>query len=118
MTFLKCWAILAAVCCSPTPLAQAPTAADARNRPGAGEEKSARRILRAADPGPARRTECESHFARLDANSDGSVTEQEFSRLAHVHDDLHAAFVDRDRNHDGKLTKEELCPPARLAANG
>jgi hypothetical protein len=32
MTCLKYWAILTAVCCSPNPLAQAPTAADARNR--------------------------------------------------------------------------------------
>ena len=54
---------------------------------------------------------CEEHFARFDANGDGSVSEPELSAFPHPHGDAHEVFAARDENHDGRLTKEEFCAP-------
>jgi hypothetical protein len=61
--------------------------------------------------GPGHGTRCEDHFARFDANSDGSVTEPEFVALPHAHADPHSVFASRDRDHDAKLSKLEFCAP-------
>jgi hypothetical protein len=54
---------------------------------------------------------CDDHFARFDANADGSVTESEFTALPHPHADPRSVFASRDQDHDGKLSKQEFCAP-------
>jgi Ca2+-binding EF-hand superfamily protein len=61
--------------------------------------------------GPGGGMHCEEHFAHFDANSDGSITEQEFTTLPHAHADPRSVFASRDRNHDGTLSKDEFCSP-------
>ncbi|MEO8179507.1 MAG: hypothetical protein ABI895_11810 [Deltaproteobacteria bacterium] len=55
---------------------------------------------------------CEEHFARFDANADGSISETEFITPPHAHADPKAVFATRDQNHDGNLSKEEFCGPS------
>ena len=54
---------------------------------------------------------CEAHFSRFDSNSDGNVSEAEFTALPHPRGDAKAIFTARDQNHDGLLTKTEFCTP-------
>jgi len=62
-------------------------------------------------PGMQHGPHCESHFARFDANSDGTVTKAEFAALPHPHADPEHVFAARDQDHDGRLTKAEFCAP-------
>jgi Ca2+-binding EF-hand superfamily protein len=52
-------------------------------------------------------------FAKLDANSDGSVSKEEFLNSPQAKKDATKAeesFGKRDKDKDGKLSKEEFAP--------
>lgn len=61
-----------------------------------------------AKPGEGRRNP-EETFKKLDTNSDGSITKDEFMAGPFAKDKERAEkmFTARDKNTDGKLTKEE-----------
>lgn len=54
---------------------------------------------------------CDERLARFDSDADGSVSEKEFLGQPHPRGDAAAVFMARDRDGDGKLTREELCAP-------
>jgi hypothetical protein len=53
-------------------------------------------------------------FAKLDANSDGSVSKEEFTAKAKDKAKAETAFGKKDKDGDGKLSKEEfMATPAK-----
>ena len=68
------------------------TAADEAKKPEGAKPK--------ADPAAA--------FAKMDANSDGSVSKEEFLAKAKDKAKSEASFAKRDKDGDGKLSKEEF----------
>ena len=57
-------------------------------------------------------------FKKLDANSDGKVSEAEFvgKKTGEKADKAKAAFAKKDKNGDGSLTMEEFAPKKKKDA--
>ena len=66
-----------------------------------------------AAPPATPRFGCSANFQRLDADSDGVVSEDEFTAVPHRRGSASELFRERDANSDGKLDLTELCsgPP-------
>lgn len=54
-------------------------------------------------------TRCQAHFDEFDDDGDGWITAEEFARWPHARGDASVLFEARDRNGDGKVTRDELC---------
>lgn len=52
---------------------------------------------------------CENHFEMYDANSDGKMSEAEFSAWPHARGEAATLFSQRDQDDDGTLTQAEFC---------
>lgn len=61
--------------------------------------------------GRGMRASCDERFQYFDANGDGHISLEEFSAFRHRRGDAGTLFGLRDRDKDGKLTKDELCVP-------
>ncbi|GEP44097.1 EF-hand domain-containing protein [Brevifollis gellanilyticus] len=58
----------------------------------------------------------EKIFAKLDANSDGSISKEEYLASPQAKKDAakaEASFAKKDKDSDGKLTKEEFSAPGK-----
>ncbi|MES2594825.1 MAG: EF-hand domain-containing protein [Verrucomicrobiota bacterium] len=69
-------------------------------------------FVNAADEGAKKpKMDPEKAFAKIDANSDGSVSKEEYLASPQAKKDsakAEASFAKKDKDSDGKLTKEEF----------
>lgn len=67
--------------------------------------------LNAAEGGAKKKADPAKAFAKLDANSDGSISKEEFLASPQAKKDAAKAeknFANKDKDKDGKLSKEEF----------
>lgn len=67
--------------------------------------------VNAAEEGAKKKMDPEKVFAKLDANSDGSITKEEWAASPQAKKDAAKAeksFTSKDKDKDGKLSKEEF----------
>jgi hypothetical protein len=77
---------------------------------GCGSEQSQEQVQPSQTSEETRPTlRCQERFNRLDSNSDGKVTFEEFGTIEHPRGTPEEIFSSRDLNGDGFLTEEEFC---------
>jgi len=72
-------------------------------------------FVQAADEAKKPKADPAAAFGKLDANSDGAVSKEEFCAKAKDKAKSETAFGKKDKDSDGKLTKEEFMAAGRKA---